>query len=130
MQKPILYNSPVASITQSDNGIFILKLKDTYEAYNQIELEKQLDFIAKHSKGKAYKVFIDATESINIPTDEAGLYFRERNNYENKFAFASGNLPFQIFIGQLIIHREVINMKLFKSTKEAIDWLLKNSSNK
>lgn len=122
------YNSPVASTTIEQDGIYLLKLKDTFIAFNDIELENQLNFINKHSKGEPYRVLIDTSESINIPTDEAGLYYRANNRPEDRFAFVSTNFPFQIFIGQLIIQREVKNMKLFKTSEEAKEWLLENTS--
>lgn len=122
------YNSPVASITIEEDGFYLLKLKDTFIAFNDIELEKQFNFFNKHSKGEPYRVLIDTSESINIPTDEAGLYYRANNRPEYRFAFVSTNFPFQIFISQLIIQREVKNMKLFKTSEAAIEWLLEEAS--
>lgn len=127
MPDTIHYDSPVASITLDNEGIFIFKLKDTYIAYNGIELEKHFILFLKHSKEKAYKVLIDATESVNLPTDDAGFYFRENNRPEDRFAIVSNSLPVQIFMGQLIKQREVKNIKLFKNREEAMEWLTEDT---
>lgn len=124
MPKPIKYDSSVASITINEKGIYLFNLKDTYTAYNKIELENQFEFFNKNSNGKPYKVIFDANDSINMPTDDAGLYFRENNRPDDRYAIVSNKLPIQIFMGNLIKNKNVKNANLFKTNEEAMSWLM------
>lgn len=120
----VQYNSPVASMTITEDGIYILNLKDTYTPYDEAEAKNQFDFFYEHSNGKPYKVFIDASISLNLPTEEAIAYFTKLNKPEYRFAVLATTLPIQIYIGQIIKYKSNKNMKLFKKTEEAMNWLL------
>ncbi len=124
MSNTTQYNSPIASINIDENGIFIFNLKDTYTSYDGNEARKQFDFFRDNSNGQPYKVLVDSSNSVNIPTEKAVLVFKKQNKPEYKFAIYVTNLPIQIYVGQLSKYNKYHNVKLFKSKEKAIKWLI------
>lgn len=119
-----IYDSPIASISKTESGIYLFDLKDTYDTYDEKEAKKQFDFFYAHSIGKAFKVYVDTSKSVNLPTEKAILYFNKHNRPEYKFAVMALNLPIKIFIGQLLKYKGLKNMKLFNTYETAMEWLL------
>lgn len=120
------YDSPVAYISIDEDGIFLVKLKETTHSFDSKEISKQLTFILKHRKGDSHKIILDTRGSLAVPTDSAIQHFIENNFPENKYAIVVNNLPMKLMMKHLLIINKFKNVRLFKSPELAHYWILED----
>ncbi|MCO5268667.1 MAG: hypothetical protein M9897_07220 [Brumimicrobium sp.] len=120
------YESDISTIHINEEGIFIVRLKNTNLPYDVKEISAQLVFILQHRTDDFHKVILDTRGSLALPTDETIDHFQKHNKLENKYALVIDNLPMELMLRFTLHKNSFSNTKIFRSFDSAKDWIMKD----
>lgn len=122
-KKELIFETAVSTVWKMDNGVYIYKLKNTNTPFDKNEVKLQLEKFHSLTGGKNFSVLVDARDSLNLPTDDANLFFKNNNPKKSKIAILTNNLPMNLFLSQILKYDKVMNAKMFRNKEKAIAWL-------
>lgn len=125
MSEEIIFDGVLVTISYIDNHWYLYKVKETDDKdLDEDATINHFEIIRAHSKENAIKLIADLSDLTKLPKDGSTVYFRENYNPNSVYAVVVKQPFIRLFITQTSRFRGIKNLKVFKTYKDAMKWIM------